>query len=146
MESDEIKLNDLNYDDIRIGDVFSFERFIGEKNVSEFANLTSDYNPLHMDEDYAKKTQFRKRISHGMLIGSFFSALVGMLCPGKRCLYLSQTLNFKKPLMLNSAIVISGRVTQKFDAVKVIELKTEVRDKNGVIIVDGIARVKVRKN
>ncbi len=109
-----------------------------------FAKLTGDKNPLHLDYGYARKTEFGEPIVHGMLLGSFFSTLVGMLCPGQNALYLSQDLRFKNPLKFGHTIVIAGVVAAKYDATKIIDVKTTIKDEKGTIIVDGLAKVKVR--
>ncbi len=140
----ELKLNKLFYDDIRVGDTFFFEKMVDRELVDKFADLSGDKNPLHVDESYAEKTEFGGRIAHGMLLGSFFSALIGMLCPGERSLYLSQTLNFRKPIKPNSRITIEGKVTAKSDAAKIIEIETVVKDDKGAVAVSGIAKVKIR--
>lgn len=137
-----LKLNKLNYEDIRVGDIFSFEKLIDSELVNKFADLSEDKNPLHIDESYAKKTKFGGRIAHGMLLSSFFSALVGMLCPGEKSLYLSQTLNFRKPVALNTKVIVEGRVTAKSDAARLIELETKIKNLVGEVMVDGLARVR----
>lgn len=138
-------LNELKYEDIKVGDIFSLERFIDEASVDKFADLSGDYNPLHMDEQYAKKTEFKERIVHGMLLASLFSNLVGMKCAGKGSLYLSQDLHFKKALPMNNKVKVEGKVVTKIDSVKIIEMKTVIKDSNNNLLVDGIARVKVRE-
>jgi len=146
MKQKTIKLNDMRYEDIIVGDMFTFERIVDEEAVDTFARLTQDYNPLHMDEAYAKNKEFGGRIVHGMFLGSFFSTLVGMLIPGKRALYLSQDLRFHNPLILGSKVIVSGVVIKKFDDVNVIELKTIIKNEEGTLIVDGMAKVKVQQN
>lgn len=135
---------ELKYKDIKVGDVFSFERFIDESLVAKFAELSGDYNPLHMDKRYAEKTEFKERIAHGMLLASLFSNLVGMKCPGMGSLYFSQDIHFKKALPVNSKVKVEGKVAAKIDSVKIIEIKTSIKDSNNAVLVDGIARVKVR--
>lgn len=137
-------LNSFSFKDIKIGDTYSFERFIDAKLVKSFASLSGDYNPLHMDKPYAAHAQFGGRIAHGMLLASFFSALVGMLCPGIGCLYLSQDVRFKKPVFLNTWVVVKGTVTEKSDAASIIVLQTLVTDKEGVVLVEGEAKVTIR--
>ncbi|MCS5553038.1 MAG: MaoC family dehydratase, partial [SAR324 cluster bacterium] len=83
--------------DLSIGQKVEFTEVISESMVQEFAKLSGDYNPQHMDESYATKTRFKKRICHGMLLASLFSRLVGMYLPGKHSLYFSQSLNFLYP-------------------------------------------------
>src|SRR3989344_447305 len=135
----------LNYEDIKIGDQFSFEHFIDEDSVNKFASLTGDFNPLHINQKYAEKTEFGGRISHGMLLASLFSTLVGMHLPGARALYVSQDSRFCSPLPLNTKVKVEGKVIAKFDALNMIELQTFIKDEKEKIIVDGVARVKVRQ-
>lgn len=138
------KAAQLTYEEIKVGDRFSFDYFIDENLVNRFAEVSGDYNPLHVKADYAEKTEFHGRIAHGMLLASLFSNLIGMHCPGERALYLSQEIRFRNPLPLNRRILISGEVVSKSDAVKIIELKTIINDEQGAVIVDGLARVRVR--
>ena len=140
-----IKLNTFNYDQIRVGDTFSFTRFIDEAAVRSFADLTADYSPIHMDDEYAVKTEFGGRIVHGMLAGSLFSTLVGMLCPGRQSLYLSQSIQFKRPIRPDAELEIKGTVLSKSDSGKMIELKTVIMDSENNVVIDGIAKVKVRE-
>lgn len=137
--------NNLSFNDIKIGQVFSFNVLINKAMSQNFAKLTGDKNPLHLDNVYAKKTEFGYPIAHGMLLGSFFSTLVGMFCPGKSALYLSQDLKFKKPLKFGSMVTVAGVVSAKYNNTKILDIKTTIKDKNGIAIVDGLARVKVRQ-
>src|SRR3989344_7451193 len=91
--------NDLEFEQIKVGDVFTFKKLINDELIDSFAALVGDYNPLHMDVVYAKENGYEGRLAQGMLVGSLFSTLVGMFCPGRRALYLSQSLNFKKPVV-----------------------------------------------
>lgn len=140
-----MKINKLNYDQISIGDEFVFERNIDEADVKDFARLTGDYNPLHNDSKYAASTEFGACIVPGMLASSLFSTLVGMFCPGEKALYLSQDLRFRNPIPLNITIIAECKVVSKFDAAKIIDLATVIKDKSGKIFVDGVAKVKVRE-
>ena len=137
-----MKINDYGYDEIKVGEVFEFKRVISEKDIDNFAKLTGDFNPMHTDEKYASGTIFKGRIVHGMLAASLFSALLGMVCPGKRNLYLSQSLNFRKPIKPGSEVVVKGSVVGKADSVKIITIKTEIIC-NGAVAVDGEAKVRV---
>jgi acyl dehydratase len=74
----------INYDDIKIGKRFGFERLISREDVAEFAKLTGDYSPLHTQEKYAGKTEFGGIIVHGLHLCALFSALLGMYCPGEK--------------------------------------------------------------
>jgi acyl dehydratase len=134
------KIADLNFADIKEGATYQFTKKITRDCVLKFADLTGDFNPLHVDEEFGKKSQFQKNIVHGMLAGSLFSTLVGMNCPGKRSLYLSQTLNFKAPLFYDDIVTVKGTVIAKNEAVRIITLKTEI-EKEGKVCINGEAKV-----
>src|SRR3989344_4434677 len=140
-----MKINEYNYDEINVGDMFEFKRNLSIEDVENYAKLTEDFNPLHCDEKYAKSTQFKSRIVHGMLVGSLFSTLVGMICPGKKNLYLAQSLNFKNPIYPNSELIVRGTVKSKSDTIKIIIINTEILV-NGNVVINGEAKVKVRDN
>lgn len=142
--TDNFELNNLSFSDIKIGDSFSFREKIDGGMVDSFAKLTGDFSPLHIDDEYAKKSGFDGRVVHGMLMASFFSKLIGMLCPGEKALYLSQEAKFINTLPVDSEILVEGVVTAKFDSVNIIELKTTIYSLDKKKIVDGLAKVKVR--
>ncbi len=137
---------DLTFDDIQINLKNSFQVKITEELIHEFAKISGDFNPLHVDPNYSKQTKFKKQIAHGMLLASFFSKLVGMDMPGKRALYLSQTLNFQNPCFINDVITVEGKVKDKSLATKIISIETKIYNKNNEILVDGIAKVMVLDN
>jgi len=132
----------LIYDEIEIGNVFTFERSISQEDVSAFSALTGDANPLHVDHEFGRNSKFGKNIVHGMLLGSLFSTLVGMHCPGEKSLYMSQTLQFKQPLFAGDTVTVKGTVAQKHDAIRLITMKTEIFRGNDVIVV-GEAKVRM---
>jgi 3-hydroxybutyryl-CoA dehydratase len=97
---------DHKLEEIEVGQKRKFSVKITESLVNEFAKISGDYNPLHVNEQYTKSTKFGKRVCHGMLLGSFFSKMVGMHLPGKNALYFSQTLNFKLPCFINDEFTV----------------------------------------
>ena len=136
------KANKLTYSEISEGDVYSFSRIVTRKDVLTFAKLSGDFNPLHIDEDFGNKSQFKANLVHGMLAASLFSNLVGMHCPGEKSLYISQTLNFRLPICCNEQLIARGTVISKNDSARLITLKTEIL-KGEKIAVSGEAKVKV---
>ena len=110
---------------IKIGDSAFQEKVITEHDIELFGEVTNDYNPAHFDSEYAKGTIFKKRISHGMLIGSLFSKVFGMDLPGNGSIYLSQSLRFRRPVYFGDVITATVTVTEidleknrvKFDCV-----------------------------
>ena len=114
------------YSDVIVGTVFSFTRTISQTHVKIFAELTGDFNPLHVDQEFGAASKFRKNVVHGMLTASLFSTLMGMHWPGEKCLYLSQNTQFKKPMFYGETIEVRGTILKKVDALKMIKVLTEV--------------------
>ena len=137
---------EYTFESIQIGEKRKFNKKIDEVTLETFAKLSGDYNPLHMDEKYAQKTSFKKRICHGMLLASYFSRLVGMYLPGKNALYFSQTLNFQAPCFVDDEITVEGEVIDKSSATGIITIKTLIHNQNNECIVDGIAKVIIRSD
>jgi 3-hydroxybutyryl-CoA dehydratase len=136
--------NELSYDDISIGQQESFMIKITESMVEKFSKLSGDLNPLHMDNEFAESSSFKKRIVHGMLLASFFSQLIGMKLPGKNSLYFSQTLNFRSPCYIDDEIEVVGEVTEKSDSTQIITVSTSIFNKSKTCLIDGIAKIIVR--
>lgn len=132
-------------DDIKPGLTQKFRVKVTETMINEFAKLTGDFSPIHMEEEYARTTKFGQRICHGMLLGSFFSRLIGMHLPGKNGLLLSYSLRHLLPCYLNQEIIVDGIVLDKSVATRVITLKVSIRDSLGKILVDGVLKVLVTK-
>ena len=90
---------EYSFNEIKIGLEHYFDITISNEKLEEnFAKISGDFNPLHMDEQYAKKTKFGKRVCHGMLLASFFSRLVGMYLPGKNALIFFSKFKFYSTL------------------------------------------------
>ena len=84
-----MKAKDLSLSDIKEGETYQFTKKITGNDVLEFATLTGDFNPLHVDKEFGEKSQFKRNIVHGMLAGSMFSTLIGMYCQGMKSFYIS---------------------------------------------------------
>ncbi len=135
---------EYSFDEIKIGLIHNFEVIIDEEIIKKFANISGDFNPLHMDDQYAKETKFGKRVAHGMLLASFFSRLVGMYLPGKNALYFSQNLNFIGPCFIGDKVTVQGVVIDKHEATKIIKLETSIKNKEGKLLVEGTSQVMIR--
>ena len=138
--------SEYTFDEIMLGVKVKFTVTITESIINEFARISGDHNPLHMDEYYASKTQFGKRVCHGMLLASFFSRLIGMYMPGKNALYFSQTLNSQTPCFVGDLVTIKGEVIDKSQSTRIITIKTIAYNQADKCLVDGIAKVIVREN
>ena len=132
---------ELTYEDIQIGDTASFSKTISEFDIYQFAGITGDFNPMHIDEQFADTTIFKDRIAHGLLSGSFISTVLGMKLPGPNTIYLSQTFNFLMPVKVGDTIKATVEVIGKQDDKKKIRLKTQVWNQRDELVVDGEAQV-----
>lgn len=99
----------LTLDELEVGQSAELERTVTEAHINLFAEASGDFNPLHVDEAFARTTMFRGRIAHGLLPASYVSAVVGTMLPGPGALYLAQTLTFSKPTRIGD--VCTARVT-----------------------------------
>ena len=95
----------MNIQDLYIGQNYTLEKTFQENDVIEFSKLSMDDNPIHIDEEYASTTIFRRRIVHGFLVSSLFSAIIGTKMPGNGSIYLNQTMNFRKPVFLEQKVI-----------------------------------------
>lgn len=85
-------------EDLEIGMVRSVAKVIGDREIEMFAELSTDRNPVHLDDDYARDTIFEGRIAHGMLTAALVSAVIGEQLPGHGTVYLKQDLRFLAPV------------------------------------------------
>lgn len=135
-------IRELCYEDIEIGDTASFSKTIGEIDIYQFAGITGDFNPMHMDQEYAKTTLFKERIAHGMLTASFISTVLGMKLPGPNTIYLEQTVRFVAPVKIGDTIKVQVKVIEKIDEKRQIRLETVIVNQEGKKVVTGEALVK----
>ena len=130
----------LNIEEISIGMSTSHTQIITESDTQQFARISGDYNPVHLDEEYASKSRFKKRIAHGMLSASFFSGLFGTKIPGEGCVYISQSLRFLRPVYLGDEVVAYVEVKNVDKKRKRVKFKTVCRVNNKKVI-DGEAEI-----
>jgi len=116
------------------------EKTITESLVNDFAKISEDYNPIHMDNEYAKTTKFKKRICHGMLLGAFISQYINKKYP--KSIYVSQSLSFHHPCYIGDRIKISS--TELETKENKISIRTFIT-KNDEILVDGMAKISIRE-
>jgi 3-hydroxybutyryl-CoA dehydratase len=120
-------------EDLVVGMTASYFHPLTEADVVEFADLTGDHNPLHLDEAFAKKTRFKGRIAHGMLTASFLSTVVAIM-PGPGTIYLSQSLFFRAPVRIGDTVEAQVTVAEIDAPHKRVRLKTVCRVGDTVVI------------
>ena len=103
-------LGGYDIEDLQPGMSASIEKTVTEADIVQFAELSMDVNPVHLDEDFAKTTQFGGRIAQGMLSASFISAVLGNKLPGLGVIYLGQTLKFRAPVRMGDTVVATVTV------------------------------------
>jgi len=121
------------------------EFLIGEDVGRAFAEVSQDKNPLHLDEAYAQKTRFGRRIAHGMLLGSYISGLIGMELPGEGTVYMKQELTFLQPVYYGDTIRVEIRVSRLQPEKKRAVLSTNCYNQKGGQVIAGQALVKPRE-
>jgi acyl dehydratase len=139
------KYLEYTFDEINIGLTKEFQITITESMVNNFANISGDFSPIHIDEEYAKSTIFQKRIVHGMLL-AFLSRMQGMYLPGKHALYFSQNLEFHNPCFINDKIKISSIVIDKSESTKILKIESKITNQNDKLLLHGIGKVIVRND
>lgn len=140
------KYLEYTFDEIDIGLTKEFQITITESMVNNFANISGDFSPIHIDEEYAKTTSFGKRVAHGMLLASFLSRVDGMYLPGKHALYFSQNLEFHNPCFINDKIKISSIVIDKSESTKILKIESKITNQNDKLLLHGIGKVIVRND
>ena len=128
------------FEDLELGMEASHEKTVSEDDIASFAEVSGDYNPVHMDEDYATGTFFKSRIAHGMLTASFISTVLGTRLPGPGCIYLSQNLRFLAPVRIGDTVKALARVAS-LDMTKRRAQFACHCEVNGKIVVEGEAMV-----
>lgn len=127
------------YEEIEIGETASITKMISEADIVNYAGIIGDFNPIHVNPEYAKTTMFGERIAHGMLTASFISTLVGCCIPGMNALYLSQEVKFVRPVKIGDTITATAEVCEKIDAKRRVIMTTTITNQRGEIVVSGKA-------
>jgi 3-hydroxybutyryl-CoA dehydratase len=104
------------FEDLELGMEAGLSRTVRASDILTFAEITGDWNPVHLDADFAAKTVFRQPIAHGMLTAGYISAVFGSELPGPGAIYVSQTLNFRAPVRVGDRVVAKVRVMELYPA------------------------------
>lgn len=127
--------------ELKIGDKDSYVRTVTDQDVRMFAEVSGDHNPVHLDEEFAKKSMFGRRIAHGMISAGYISTVLGEKIPGQGTIYLGQTLSFRKPVYLGDTITTTAEVVAVKEGKGIYTLKTECVNQNGDVVTTGEATV-----
>jgi len=131
----------LSIDKLNVGQSARFSKTITETDIYLYAGISGDFNPAHVNEQYAAKTFFKTRIAHGMLTASFISTLIGTILPGPGSIYLRQELNFLAPVKIGDTVTAIAEVAEIIADKKRVRLKTWCINQDGTTVLDGEALV-----
>lgn len=123
------------------GAAASLSKTITDADVQQFAALSLDTNPLHLNEEYARHARFGQRICHGMLYAALVSAVIGNQLPGPGTVYISQSFQFLKPVFRDDTITATVTVVAVEAARRQAVLRTDCHNQHGALVLSGEARV-----
>ena len=131
----------MDYNKIKIGDSYTKEFIVTDEKVRTFAKISGDDNPIHVNDEFAARSRFGKRIAHGILITSFISKVIGRDFPGDGTIYVSQQVKFKRPVFIEDKISVRIEVLEKNDPKNRIILSTDVYNEQDKKVIEGTAEV-----
>ena len=132
----------LFLEDLSLGQSAEIAHTVTDGDIRAFAAVSGDNNPVHLDEDYAAATPFKTRIAHGMLSAGYISAVLGTTLPGPGAIYISQTMNFRRPVRIGDEVITRATVSA-IDAEKARVTLATVCEVAGKSVVEGEAVVMV---
>ena len=121
-------------EDLKLGMTTSYGRTVTETDIANFAGVSGDTNPMHMNAEFAANTRFKQRIAHGMLSAAYISTLIGTRLPGPGCLYISQTLRFTAPVRIGDTVIATATITGIDSARRRVKLSTICRVGETVVV------------
>ncbi len=125
-----------------LGDRAERTRTFTEDDVAEYAELSGDLNPIHLDDEYAAKSRFGRRIVHGFLTAGMISALLGTQLPGIGPIYVAQTFKFLAPVYIGDTVTASVEVTAIREDKRPVTLRTDCANADGTLVLTGEATIK----
>lgn len=130
---------------LKVGDTAGVSKTITDQDIRAFAELSGDFNPVHLDDEFARTTRFGRRIAHGMLGASLISTVLGTKLPGQGAIYLSQTLQFLAPVFPGDTVTAIVTVTKIKEGKPIVTLETFCENQRGEKLIKGEAVVLLEK-
>ncbi|MRI32397.1 3-hydroxybutyryl-CoA dehydratase [Endozoicomonas sp. OPT23] len=135
------KLENIPFAELKVGDSDSLTRTLTEEDLVLFAKVSGDTNPVHLDEDFAKTTQFEGRIAHGMWTSSLISCALATKLPGPGGIYLGQEVKFMRPVRVGDTVTVQLEVKEINERRKRATVTTNVVNQDGKTVVKGTAEI-----
>ena len=127
---------------LNVGSMHSHEYSFTQEDVEAFARLTGDCNPIHLEEEYANRSIFKRRIMHGFLSASVFSKILGTKFPCEGSIYLTQNIDFLKPMFCDTKYIAEFEI-EKVKKNNIVFLRTIIKDLSDDIKIKGNAVIKI---
>jgi 3-hydroxybutyryl-CoA dehydratase len=127
-------------EEINVGDSAEITKRMSLEMVTAFAGISEDFNPVHLDAEYASKSRYKAQIIHGLMASSLFSGLFGTELPGEGCVYKSQNIRFKRPIYVGDEVTARVEVVNVDISKKVISFTTRCLV-NGKVMIDGESEI-----
>jgi 3-hydroxybutyryl-CoA dehydratase len=123
----------------KVGDTFSKDREITDELIRRFAEVSGDYNPIHLDEEFAKTTRFGQRIAHGMLGGAFISGVLGYELNVRKIVYMNQKMKFIAPVFIGDTITTTAKIINIREDKPIVTIETVCVNQTGETVIKGEA-------
>ena len=134
-------MNGKTIENLKAGDNAEFAKTVSETDIYLYAGVSGDFNPAHINEEYAKNTFFKARIAHGMLSAGFISTVIGMKLPGPGTVYLDQSLKFLAPVRIGDTITARAEIVEIMGEKNKVRLKTTCTNQDEIVVLEGEAVV-----
>ncbi len=125
-----------------VGLTHNYSQVIDDKLVRAFAELTGDRNPIHLDDDIARKSRFGQRVAHGAILFSMISKVLGMDMPGVGTVYRNQVCNFRAPVFIGDTVTLEVKIVEILPK-SVARISTVIKKQTGEVVMDGEAKAKL---
>ena len=132
-----------NFEEIQVGMSAHFSESISQDKLEVFAQISGDFNPLHLDDEYARSLGHPSAVLHGVLTTSLYSKLCGMYLPGRKCLMHLMRVNFRNPAYVDELLIVRGQVASITSPYKTILIKASIAKQCGTIVSDSNIQVGV---
>lgn len=132
----------MKFAELKIGMSAEVSKTITDEDVRLFSEISTDKNPVHLDDEYAQTTIFKKRIAHGILVSGLISAALAGKLPGAGCIYLGQELKFSAPVYIGDTVTARVEITELREDKFIVKLSTVCTNQSGVEVISGNAVLK----
>lgn len=133
----------IKFEELEVGMKGSFTKQITQKDVDDFIAICQDINPIHVDEEFASKTDLKGKIAHGILVSSLISTVVGTKMPGPGSVWLDQTLRFLLPVRVGDTITATGEILVKIQNRRQVIVRTTCINQNNEVVIEGVGLHKI---